>query len=304
MKTKIASHIEEQGYMGRSIGRTFFRRLLPARARKSTPLFILHGGPGGTHESYSEILSLADEREVVIYDQIGCGRSDRLKGKYWTVKTFVQELEDLRVSLGYRKIALLGHSWGSMLAAEYYFSSPNTVRALVFSSPCLDARQWTTDASRLMKQLPIKHQKAIAASLRAKKYDGKAFKAANKAYGDKFIVRNVGKGAQQPHSMKLMAAGVARNGYMKMWGPTEYIATGLLKKFDRAKDLPGVRVPALFTCGRYDEATPETVRKHASSVPGGEFHIFKNSSHLCTLEEPREYVRTVGGFLRRVDTLV
>ena len=190
-----------------------------------------------------------------------------------------------------------------MLAAEYYLAYPNNVRAIVFSSPCLDAQQWTTDARRLIKRLPAKHQKAIAVALRTKRYDGKAFKAANKAYGDKFIVRNVGKGAHQPHAMKLMAAGIAIKGYRKMWGPTEYIATGLLKKFDRAKDLPGIRVPTLFTCGRYDEATPETIRKHASSVPGALFHIFKKSSHLCTLEEPREFVKTIGGFLRQVDTL-
>lgn len=293
--------MEEQGYMRRSIGRTFFRRLLSPNARKGTPLFILHGGPGATHETYCEILSLADDREVVIYDQVGCGRSDRIKGKYWAVKTFVQELEDLRVALGYRKIDILGHSWGSMLAAEYYFSYPKNVRAIVFSSSCLDAQQWTTDAKRLIKKLPARHQRAIARALRTKKYDGKAFRAANKAYGDKFIVRNVGKGGHPQHAIKLMAAGLAVDGYKKMWGPTEYIATGLLKKFNRAKDLRGIRVPALFTCGRYDEATPETIRKQASSVPGAKFHVFKKSSHLCTLEEPRAYVKTVGGFLRRVD---
>jgi len=301
MKTKIVSHIEEQGYMLRGIGRTFFRRLLPIGVRKGTPLVILHGGPGGTHEIYNEILSLANDREVVIYDQIGCGRSDRMKGRYWTLKTFVQELEDLRSSLGCKKIDLLGHSWGGMLAAEYYFTYPDNVRAIVFASPCLDARQWTTDAKRLIKQLPAMHQKAIATALRTRKYSGKAFKAANIAYGHKFIIRNVGKGAHMPHALKLMAAGIGIDGYKKMWGPTEYIATGLLKKFDRAKDLPGIRVPALFTCGRYDEATPETIRKHASSVPGAKFHMFKRSSHLCPLEEPREFVRAIGGFLLHVD---
>ncbi|PJA17088.1 MAG: proline iminopeptidase [Elusimicrobia bacterium CG_4_10_14_0_2_um_filter_56_8] len=301
MKSKIISHIEEQGYMRRGIGRTFFRRLSPANARKGTPLFILHGGPGATHETYYEILSLADDREVVIYDQVGCGRSDRIKGKYWAIKTFVQELEALRVALGHGKIDLLGHSWGSMLASEYYFSYPKNVRGIVFSSSCLDAKQWTTDAQRLIKQLPARHQKAIATALRTKKYDGKAFKAANKAYGEKYIVRNVGKGAHPQHAIKLMAAGLAVDGYMKMWGPTEYIATGLLRKFNRAKDLPGIRVPTLFTCGRYDEATPETIRKHASIVPGAKFHVFEKSSHLCTLEEPREYVKIIGGFLRQVD---
>ena len=140
MKTKVQSHIEEQGYMTRRIGRTFFRRVLPIGARRGTPLFILHGGPGSTHETFSEVLELAQGREVVIYDQIGCGRSDRIASKQWTLETFVKELEDLRTSLGYKKIDILGHSWGTMLAAEYYFTFPSHVRSLIFSSPCLDAK--------------------------------------------------------------------------------------------------------------------------------------------------------------------
>lgn len=302
---KLSSHIEEQGYLERKIGRTFYRRILSAshngKRATGTPVFVLHGGPGSTHENFAEILTLAQDREIIVYDQIGCGRSSRIAGKHWTLKTFVDELEDLRKALGYKKIDILGHSWGTMLGAEYYFTYPKNVRALIFSSPCLDARAWSTDAQRLLKQMPLTHRKAVATALRTKTYKGKAFDLANEAYYDKFVRRFVPKGSKKPYSSKLASVGFAFDGYLKMWGPVEYIATGSLKTFDRAKDLSRVKIPTLFTCGRYDEATPETVGAQAKQTPGAKFHVFEKSSHQPTLEQSRDYVRTMRKFLKSVD---
>jgi len=41
------------------------------------PLVILHGGPRFPHDYLEPLGALADERPVVFYDQLGCGRSDR-----------------------------------------------------------------------------------------------------------------------------------------------------------------------------------------------------------------------------------
>jgi proline iminopeptidase len=298
---KLKSHVEEQGTLERAIGKTFFRRLMPIGERKGTPLFLLHGGPGSTHENFVEILALAQDRDVIVYDQIGCGRSGRIKKKHWTLKTFVTELEDLRKALGYGKIDILGHSWGTMLGAEYYFTYPKNVRAMIYSSPCLDAKAWSADAQRLLKQLPKKHQTAVAKALKTKKYEGKAFESANEAYYDRFVRRFVPKGEKRPYSAKLAGVGFNLEGYMTMWGPVEYIATGSLKTFDRAKDLPKMKIPTLFTCGRFDEATPETVSAQARRTPKAKFHVFEKSSHQTTLEQPEEFVKTMRTFLKSVD---
>jgi proline iminopeptidase len=225
-----------------------------------------------------------------------------MASKNWRLETFVEELEDLRVALGYKKIDILGHSWGTMLSAEYYFNYPRNVRSMIFSSPCLDARAWSSDAQRLLKKLTPPHQRAIASALRTKNFTGKTFKLANEAYYDKYVRKFVGRGKKRPYSSKLAGVGFAFEGYLKMWGPVEFIATGSLKHFDRAKDLPRVKIPTLFTCGRYDEATPETVQAQARITPGAKFHLFKKSSHLATLEQPREYVATMKTFLNQVES--
>jgi proline iminopeptidase len=86
-----------------------------------------------------------------------------------------------------------------------------------------------------------------------------------------------------------------------MWGPSEFTATGTLQEYNREADLPNLDLPVLFTAGRYDEATPETVRYFQSLVPGAELLIFENSAHMTMLDEPGAYAAAIRNFLKKVD---
>ena len=61
------------------------------------PLFVLHGGPGCTHDYVDSYKLVADSgRAVIHYDQIGNGKSTHLPdkgGDFWTPEFFVAELE-------------------------------------------------------------------------------------------------------------------------------------------------------------------------------------------------------------------
>jgi proline iminopeptidase len=86
-----------------------------------------------------------------------------------------------------------------------------------------------------------------------------------------------------------------------MWGPSEFTATGMLQDYNRETDLPKLELPVLFTTGRYDEATPETVRHFQSLVPGSELQIFGDSAHMTMLDEPDAYAEAISNFLSKVD---
>ena len=91
--------------------RTWYRI---AGAGPKTPLLLLHGGPGSTH-NYFEVLDglAADGRAIVSYDQLGCGNS-YLDGhpELWTMETWLGELRAVREALGLERVILLGQSWG------------------------------------------------------------------------------------------------------------------------------------------------------------------------------------------------
>src|SRR5437588_70099 len=77
------------------------------------PLVVLHGGPGFPHDYVRSLEDLADERPVVFYDQLGCGRSDRPDDlSLWTVERAVDELATVLTALGLSRFHLVGQSWG------------------------------------------------------------------------------------------------------------------------------------------------------------------------------------------------
>ena len=97
-------------------------------------------------------------------------------------------------------------------------------------------------------------------------------------------------------------AGYSSAVYETMWGPSEFSVTGRLKSFDRSSQLGEITIPTLFTCGRFDEATPETVAWYQSLLPGAELAIFEASAHLAHLEERERYNQAVREFLGRLES--
>ncbi len=85
------------------------------------PLFILHGGPGASHDYFLPHLTpLARTNRLIFIDERGSGRSERLEdAKLYTVENMVEDVEAVRRALALGKIALLGHSFGGVLAQTY-----------------------------------------------------------------------------------------------------------------------------------------------------------------------------------------
>ncbi|EGL17909.1 MULTISPECIES: proline iminopeptidase-family hydrolase [unclassified Paenibacillus] len=261
-----------------------------------TPLLVLHGGPGNTHDPLKATLHvLGDERPVIFYDQLGGGNSDRPgDASLWRTERFIEELACVREALGLDEVHILGHSWGTMLAASYLIErKPTGVRSVIFSSPCLSAARWKEDADRFLAELPDEVQAVIARSEEQGTTNSDEYRDAMKDYYKRHVCR-----IDPLPAVVLESRGKANKDiYMSMWGPSEFCPTGSLKTYDVTPRLHEINVPSLFLCGRYDEAAPESTFYYHSLVPQSDFQVLENSSHAGYLEEPEEYVRIVRGFL-------
>jgi proline iminopeptidase/L-proline amide hydrolase len=73
------------------------------------PILFIHGGPGSSHWSWLNATALADDRAVILYDQLDCGRSDRPGDPVnWTVARFLSEIEAIRAHFGIARWHVLG----------------------------------------------------------------------------------------------------------------------------------------------------------------------------------------------------
>ena len=132
---------------------------------QNTPLIVLHGGPGLSHDYLEVFCDLSSSRPIILYDQIGNARSTHLDAKpssFWTIDLFVKQLESLVSHFGLDDYGVLGHSWGGMLAAEFAVTQPNGLKTLVLSNSPPSAQLWAQSQTQLISTFPPEVQQAIA----------------------------------------------------------------------------------------------------------------------------------------------
>lgn len=99
-------------------------------------VIVLHGGPGNDYRYLLSLKALADEYFVVFYDQRGTGLSPRVNENEFTVENMLNDLHNI---IDYyakgKKVNLIGHSWGAMLASGYIGKYPSMVDKAVLAEP-------------------------------------------------------------------------------------------------------------------------------------------------------------------------
>jgi proline iminopeptidase len=265
--------------------------------KRGVPLLTLHGGPGYPHDYLEPLGQLADERPVIFYDQLGCGASGKPGDPaLWRVDRFVRELAQVRQALGLAQMHLFGHSWGTMLAADYLLSGA-VVTSLILASPALSIPRWMADSSVLRKTMPTDVQETLSYHEAAGTTHTRAYRDATIEYYRRYLCRL----DPWPEPMNRSHEASSGEVYREMWGPSEVCATGNLSDYDRTGRLGEISVSTLYTCGRYDEATPETTAWYRSLTPGAEMIIFERSAHMPHLEEEEAYLAALRDFLHRVN---
>jgi len=190
------------------------------------PLIVLHGGPGATHQYLEPLRALAENgRRVVFYDQIGCGRSDRpVDPAFYTVQTFVDELNALREHLGLERAHVLGQSWGGMLAMEYALTAPPGLASIVVADSPAGIPFWVAEANRLRAGLPPDVQRALTEHEAAGTTADPAYQSAVEV----FYRRHVCRLDPWPDCFARTAEALSTDGYVYnlMNGPSDSTASG------------------------------------------------------------------------------
>ena len=262
------------------------------------PVILLHGGPGFSSFYMKSLEGLASDRPVIRYDQLGGGRSNRISDTtLFTIDHFVRELDSLRSALGYGKVHLVGHSWGTILGLEYYRAHPDHVLSLTLASPAIDIPTWEKNTRRLLKTLSDSSQRAIAAGEAEKKFDTPAYQHALEEFYGRYVWLHPVE-ADLDSTFQTVNEGI----YVYMLGPSEFTITGTLRTYDATPFLRQVKVPTLYTVGEFDEADPATVRRFAAMTPGAMVEVIPGAAHITTWDNPEAMLKVVRDFLASVDT--
>ncbi|MEU5130519.1 proline iminopeptidase-family hydrolase [Streptomyces mobaraensis] len=269
-----------------------------------TPVVVLHGGPGSTHDYLLSLASLAEAgRPVIHYDQLGNGGSTRLPDRgtdFWTVRLFRDELDNLLRHLGVADdYVLFGQSWGGMLAADHAADRPAGLRGLVIANSPASMPLWLREMKVLRERLPPEVQETLLRHEAAGTTDTAEYFAAMRVFYDRHVCR------VQPWPRDYLATFMEINDdptvYHAMNGPNEFHVIGSLKDWSVEDRIPYIDVPTLLISGRHDEATPATVQPFYDLIPDVRWEILEESSHVPHLEEPERFTSVLTAFLAELD---
>ena len=270
-----------------------FRRAIGA----GEPLFILHGGPEFDHTYLLPSMDqIAPIRRLIYYDQRGRGRSQG-EVEDVTLESEILDLDELRQHFRYERIALLGHSWGAILAMKYAIRFSSRVTHLVLVNPASCTYGDIADA-RQRRAASLEPCKAELAAIR----ESQEFIAGDPSTVSRYLGVLFRRATRDPrHSAQLdfRLEQFTREGVVKARAIDERLLAETFNDpaFDMTQELQRIKAPTLVIHGENDFFQASGSSRIADSIPGAQMVTIPNCGHFSYLESPEAFRLAVEEFV-------
>jgi proline iminopeptidase len=270
-------------------------RLFVEERGRGPAIIVLHGGPGADHtQLLSSLEPLADEYRVVFVDQRAQGRSDAAPEDTWTIRHAAADVSALARALSLDSYAVLGHSYGALVALRHAVDHPGAAAATVVSHG-VPSRRWYRLEEELAALEPAHVREQVEAAW------SELDTVQSPARARELLVQQSAFHFNDPLDPRIAEMNEAILGQMIVT-PTvnQVMSKSGLGGFDVQDALPEISQPLLVLTGRGERTCPlEASEYMARRTPGDELHVFEDSAHCSYVEENKSYLRVVRAFLRR-----
>jgi proline iminopeptidase len=261
------------------------------------PIVVLHGGPDFDHNYLLPDLDrLAGSFQLIYYDQRGRGRSgDNVQPEDVTIQSEVEDLDRLRDYFGLKSVAVLGHSWGGVLAMEYATRHPDRVSHLILlNSAPASHNDWMLLRQELAERRApgeVEKMNELRSSARYQEGD-------HETDADYYRIHfrpTVREPEQLGRVVKSLRSNVTKEGIIKSREIEErlYQQTWLLSDYDLLPKLRHLSIPTLIIHGDYDLVPVECVAPIGKAIAGARFVVLRDCGHFSYIECPDEVHKEV-----------
>ncbi len=229
-------------------------RIVYTQGGEGPPLVLLHGGMDDGRSWQRQFNGLADEFTVVAWDAPGCGRSSDVP-ESWRLPQFADALAGWLEAIEIERPHLLGLSWGSSVAIEFYHRHSTVPASLILASAYAG---WAGSLPPDEVAMRLQSVLAAADNPRETLLQG--------------LPGLLGPAVPQESVDELMDIWMDSAGSRH---PRGYRATAhSMAEADLRSVLPQIRVPTLLLYGELDQRAPSTVAESLrAAIPGAELVV-------------------------------
>lgn len=282
-----------EGYVPVAGASLYFREI-----GQGPPIIMLHGGPGFDHNYLlPDMDRLADIFHLIYYDQRGRGKSaGNVQPDTVSMQSEVDDLESVYAYFGLERAALLGHSWGGLLALEYALRHPERVSHLVlmntapasFEDCMLFERErdaMAPDDTELLRVLESRPDAEGDPEARAEYY--RVYFRATLRPPELLdrLIDNLQRGWTYENILKARAIGE------RLWHET-YESP----EYNLLPTLTQLRIPTLILHGDYDFVPLACAAHIAEAIADARLDVFGECGHFSYLERSDEAHQAISAF--------
>jgi proline-specific peptidase len=264
------------------------------------PLICLPGGPARASRYLGDLGGLSAHRRLVLLDQRGTGKSAIPDDPVtYRCDRIVEDVEALRAHLGLEQVDILGHSAAGNIVTLYAARYPQRVASAVLVAPGWRASGLEfSDDEWFGAMRRRRHEPWFATAFAAMNAlnDGDVNQANRLAAAPLWFGRWTDAAREYMESEPAQVSRQAQDGFR--------VAGAFGDPARTRAALAGLSAPVLLLGGELDPApTPRLINEFAELFPNATAVIQPAAGHTPWIDDPREFVDAVAGFLnaRRPD---
>lgn len=254
---------------------------------EGNPLIFIHGGLVTSTMWQPQVDYFSKSFKVITYDVRGHGKTGVSPLRKYSVELFADDLDKLLEKLKIEKPIICGLSLGGMIAQAYATRYPQDLRVLILSDTAISTSLTYWDKLMVYILFPKWIMLPTLRIMGVGNFIKFSFWIAKLTRGKGWIGKNEIEDYEKDEMLK-----INKKEYLKIFGAI----------YDfKLQELSKINVPVLVLNG---ENESKSVHYHAKEIKkliqNCESKIISNAGHTSNLENPEEFNKALGKFLKGV----
>ena len=244
---------------------------------KGIPLYLFHTTPLDRMYLCNSLKGISCNRPIVSFSYRGHGKSpDSPSSKKIKFKVLAKDVEDLRKTLGHKKIVVFGHGIGGIVALHYLIANHKRIASAIFLATGVDNKYRVEMAWNIRNKFTIQTKDALE-----QYYQNFAENAMNLKFQKSYAMYFE---KPEPKLARMLLSSAERLGFRSFAFLQRDLETYNIKLLSRR-----YKGPTLILTSEHDVWPVSHTKSMIRDFPDAHFYHFDKFGHFPMVEDPQQF---------------